>query len=269
MITINSNTKISAILKANPAALDAIISISPKFNKLRNPLLRKIMASRTSISMASKIGGCRVDDFFTLLEPLGFKTDRMKGEEDKSEEIEIPDFMKNISPENTIELDVRPVIDSGKDPFKMIMEKIGLLKNGMVLKLVNSFEPAPLIALLAGQGYETFTETVNENLVCTYFLKTGTPSTPLPQVNKNADDWYNVFNKYQEKIKTIDVRQMEMPKPMLAIMNELENLPKGNALFVYHKRIPVFLLPELAEQNFDYRIKEISDGDVNMLIFHK
>lgn len=58
-----------------------------------------------------------------------------------------------------------------------------------------------------------------------------------------------------------------MPLPMLTILEALENLPEDKALFVYHKRIPVFLLPELAERKFDYRIKEISDGEVHLLIF--
>lgn len=64
MMTINANTKIGAILKRHPAALDVIVGISPKFEKLRNPILRKLMAGRASIAMASKIGGCSVDVFF-------------------------------------------------------------------------------------------------------------------------------------------------------------------------------------------------------------
>jgi hypothetical protein len=51
-MTINANTKIAPILKQNANALEAIISISKKFEKLRNPLLRKVMAGRTTLSMA-------------------------------------------------------------------------------------------------------------------------------------------------------------------------------------------------------------------------
>jgi hypothetical protein len=69
---INADTKIAKILKQNPAALEAIISITPKFEKLRNPLLRKLMAGRTSIGMASKISGCKLDEFFKKLAPLVF-----------------------------------------------------------------------------------------------------------------------------------------------------------------------------------------------------
>ena len=74
-MTINANTKISALLKQHPDALEAIVSISPKFIKLRNPFLRKLMAGRTTIAMASRLGGCSVNDFFSRLQPLGFEID--------------------------------------------------------------------------------------------------------------------------------------------------------------------------------------------------
>ena len=73
---INPNTKIAALIKQNPEALEAIVSLSPKFEKLRNPLLRKVIGGRTTISMASKLGGCSVDNFFDKLQPLGFEIDR-------------------------------------------------------------------------------------------------------------------------------------------------------------------------------------------------
>jgi len=31
--------------------------------------------------------------------------------------------------------------------------------------------------------------------------------------------------------------------------------------------LPVFLLPELAERKFDYRVNEIAPGEVHLLIF--
>jgi hypothetical protein len=58
-----------------------------------------------------------------------------------------------------------------------------------------------------------------------------------------------------------------MPLPMHTILEALETLPLGKALFVYHKRIPVFLLPELEQQGFNYRIQEISDAEVHLLIY--
>ena len=51
---INAGTKIAAILKQNAAALDAIVAVNPKFEKLRNPILRKVMAGRSSCSGGSE-----------------------------------------------------------------------------------------------------------------------------------------------------------------------------------------------------------------------
>ncbi|MDE3143358.1 MAG: DUF1858 domain-containing protein, partial [Bacteroidota bacterium] len=142
MITINVNTKIDALLKQHPDALEAIVSLSPKFTKLRNPLLRKVMAARTSISMASKLGGCSVDDFFSKLKPLGFEIDKATVDADINDETKpIPSFMKNISADKIIELDVRPVFETGKDPLNIIMQSVKDFKAGCVLKIINSFEP--------------------------------------------------------------------------------------------------------------------------------
>lgn len=267
MKVINVNTKIGYLIKQNPKALDAITSISPKFNKLKNPLLRKLMAPRTSISMASKIGGCSVDDFFDKLEPLGFEVDRKAKLNESENASNIPEFMQNLSPDNTLELDVRAMLDAGEDPLNLIREKVRDMAANQVLKLINSFEPIPLIQLLEKQGYESYCNIEGEDLVYTYFHKGNKVKETQTNSQSGNEDWDAILSKFEGKLKEVNVRHLEMPMPMLTILDELDKLPEGQALFVFHKRIPVFLLPELQERNFDYRIKEISDGDVNLLIF--
>lgn len=263
---INANTRIAAILKQEPSALEAIISLSPKFNKLRNPLLRKLMASRTSLSMASRIGGCRVEDFFTLLEPHGFVADRSVTAEKEEGPGDLPAFMQSPG-KAVVELDVRPIIESGRDPFRDITGRLKELGAGEVLKLVNSFEPLPLIQVLGRQGYEYYVERIDENLVNTYFHKTATSGTVEKQSQPSGEDWERIMQRFGENVEQIDVRALEMPLPMMTILEALEKLPAEKALFVHHKRIPVFLLPELAERKFDYRIKEIGENEVHLLIF--
>jgi uncharacterized protein (DUF2249 family) len=264
---INANTKIGAILKHNPAALEAIVSISPKFEKLRNPLLRKLMAGRASVSMASKIGGCRIDDFFEKLKPLGFDADSSVAIVIEAKK-NVPVFIRSLTPEQVIILDVRPVLASGQDPLRIILEKIKTLESNQVLKIQNSFEPTPLMHLLEKQGFESYAHEVDANLVETYFYrKAGIQQWEAPRINDVTQNWDEVFVKLKDKLQVIDVRELEMPLPMLTILETLDKLPAENALFVYHKRIPVFLLPELTQRQFDYRIKEISDGEVHLLIF--
>lgn len=267
-MTIDANTKIGVLLKENPDSLEAIISISPKFNKLRNPVLRKLMAGRTSIEMASKIGECSVDNFFEKLEVLGFDINRKTTDKEEHAASEKPAFLKNLQPENMLELDVRPIIESGSDPLKLILGKLKSLQPGMVLKLINSFAPTPLIALLEKQGYESFTEEVSQDCTVTYFHQlNNAPPANIPSANKAQDRWEDILARFEKKTKTIDVRSLEMPLPLTTILDALNTLPSDYALFVYHKRIPVFLLPELVERKLDYRIKEINQSEVQLLIF--
>lgn len=267
MITINANTKIAALIKQHPDALETIISISPKFEKLRNPVLRKLMAGRASISMASKMSGCSLQTFYEKLKPLGFKMDENTTTVSEEKKL-VPHFMSTMQKDQVVELDVRPVITSGKDPLSIITQKVKTIKAGQVLKIINSFEPIPLMKLLEKQGFEVFADIINDDLVETYFYKKSEPTNNSLEPKSSAvNGWEQAVEKFTNKIQTIDVRQMEMPQPMITILEALDKLPEENALFVYHKRIPVFLLPELAERKFDYRIKEISDGEVQLLIF--
>jgi len=266
-MTITANTKIASILKHTPAALEAIISISPKFEKLRNPVLRKLMAGRTSVSMASKISGCSINDLFAKLKPLGFDIDAATSpaiEEKKK----LPAFISSIDPKKILELDVRPIIENGKDPLSIIIEKTKKIQKGEVLKIINSFEPTPLMLLLKKQGFESYADVINESLVETYFYKKEetADTVTIPHL-QDENSWDDIMQRFKDKMQTIDVRALEMPMPMLTILDALDKLPADIALFVYHKRIPIFLLPELTQRKFDFRIKEISDSEVHLLIF--
>ncbi len=54
---------------------------------------------------------------------------------------------------------------------------------------------------------------------------------------------------------------------MMTILEELDQLPADHALYVNHKRIPMFLLPELEDRKFEHRSWEIEEGNVKLLIF--
>lgn len=269
---INPNTKISHLLKENPAALDAIVSITPKFNKLKNPILRKLMAARTSIAMASKIGGCAIENFYEVLTPLGFEVDSSI-EEEKEARPNVPAFIMNINHELVHTLDVRPTIEAGKDPLKDIMKAVKGIPEGGALKLINSFEPTPLIKLLEQQGYKYFYDPIDGDTTETWFYKEDGGENGI-QLDTNAIDaarqgFEEMLQQFSENIVEIDVRQLQMPLPMQTILATLEDLPEGKALYVNHKRVPMFLLPELKDGGFDYRIKDIAEGDVKLLIFKK
>ncbi len=262
---INAHTTIGQVLRHNPGSLDAIISLSTRFRKLRNPVLRKLMAARTSIETAARMGGCTVNDFFDKLEPLGFTADRTEILSGKKSGL--PLFIRQLDKKKIEEMDVRGIISSGKDPLQPIMKKSSELKPGQVLKLVNTFEPVPLMRLLENKGFCSYADIISDDLVETYFYRKENAALKEEEELLSDESWDNIIQDYQGKIVYINVQQLEMPQPMMKILESLDALPGEHALFVYHKRVPVFLLPELRKRGFDFRIREIDPTEVHLLIF--
>jgi len=168
---INSNTKISVLIKANSLVIDALVSINANFSKLRNPFLRKLLAGRVNIGEACQVAGCKLEDFMAKMRELGFETDLATTlvSEPQSKTASPNSELKKL---DQLVLDVRPILANKQDPLKAIMEVLDTLKEGQCLKLLNTFEPVPLINLLSKKGFATYTERPEPELVITYFAKT-------------------------------------------------------------------------------------------------
>lgn len=265
---INEDTKISALISHNPKSIDAIVSISNNFDKLKIPILRKVLASRVSIKQAAKIGGSSVEMFYNKLIPLGFEVKEFK---EKSTIEKVSDALpfQDINETDVIELDVREVLKSGKDPFNMIMDSLAKLSNNSALKIINTFEPTPLISILSKKGYIHNTVVIKNQLVHTYFKKHIINPNDSEEIIADNDsvDITTILKSFGTNIKEIDVRLLAMPLPMAMILNELPTLPDDHVLFVHHKKIPKFLFPELAERGYQWRIQIISEDDVKLFIF--
>lgn len=269
---INEKTKISQLLKHHKDALETIVPLSPDFKKLRNPLLRRLMAARTTIKMAAKMGGCTPEDFYRVLQPLGFEHDvNAGGADEKIVQKPMPDYLKSKKPEQIVTMDVRQTIKDGEDPLRSIQKKVKELKPGEVLKIINSFEPVPLIELLGKQHYKTHTVFVADEEVETYFYKEDGSGGAEIQTGdaSNSADWEETLKRFEGNMQTVDVRALEMPGPMMTILETLESMPDGKALYVYHKRVPIFLLSELKDREYEYRIKDVQEGEVYLIIFKK
>lgn len=274
-MVINEKTKIAKIIKHNPKAMDAIITLSPDFKRLLNPVLRRLVAGRTSISMASKMGKVTPQDFFSVLEPLGFEIDTdSKEKEEERENKPMPDYLAALKPENIKVFDVRQLIAEGGDPLKSIQLKVKALNAGEALMVITDFNPVPLVRLLRNQGFECHQEFVDAQTINSYFYDTQQKEGEQKEVKVEKDistsgDWDQILSSFKGKLEEIDVRHLEMPGPMMAILEALEKLDNNKALFVNHKKIPVFLLSELKDRDYTYRIKDVQEGEVYLIIFHE
>ncbi|MCC5932409.1 MAG: DUF2249 domain-containing protein [Cyclobacteriaceae bacterium] len=270
-MNITPKTTIGAILKFRPEALESLVKLSPRFSKLKNPILRKLLAGRATVAMACDIGNCQPEEFFQALKSWGFTFDQKTINSTKMEESQSHEKLAMLASYEIVDLDVRPVLAGGTDPLHIILDKVNTLKKNQALKIINTFKPAPLITLLGKKGFEHTVKNPAPGLIETYFFKTDNfgdsdEITPL-KIDSDTSDWHVLYKKYQDKKTKIDVRGLQPPQPMTLILEKLENLPDDEALLVQHEKIPVFLLPELHNLNYSYQINEESENQVSILIY--
>lgn len=267
--SISPKTTIKELLEINKdQVIGALAALNKNFSRLKNPVLRNLFARRVTIADACKIAGCTIPDFMNCMMEIGF-TPEDTTVNDQSEltlETEI-----NNTCIDYVELDVRPLLAENKDPLKTILSHINNLKENQGLKLVNTFEPVPLINLLSAKGFTCNTVMPEPDLVVTYFCRPGIDlqkigdGSEIDQINNDFEEKLKQFS--QDHIKYLDVRDLEMPKPMMLILENSHNLKSGDLLFIYHKKKPVFLIPELEKLGLKYQFKDIAAGNVHMLIY--
>ncbi len=269
---INRNTRISTLINENKDTIDVISSINKNFLKLKNPILRKVLAPRVTVADAAKVGGVDLSVMIKKLEDIGFE---FEGSSEKNintvkKHTDNKDISQSNDLKNLVSLDVRPTIESGEDPFNIIMATVKKLHDDETLEVINSFEPIPLIRKLQSKGYESWTERPENGVVHTFFKmnKSKWIDDEVEQlVKKSTDNFDDQLELFGEQLKKIDVRQLEMPEPMVQILKEIETLKEGQALYVDHKKIPQFLLPELEARNFSILYKEIDCNHTKLLIY--
>lgn len=263
---VTRNTKISKILRENMDAIEVIATINKHFKKLKNPVLRRVLAPRVTVKDAAKIGNISTNTFLKHLEAAGFQV--VYEQEEASHQN--PDN-KNLTLDrkNVVLLDVRPIILAGNDPFADIMKAIKNLKKGQTLELINVFEPTPIIQILEEKGYKSWTEKIDSEEYHTYFSKQTNETTEDSVLESPIEEgsFEEKLLSYGENLREIDVQYLEMPEPMVTILKEIDQLPEGYVLLVHHKKVPQFLLPELKTRNYTWMHKEIGPRQTDLLIF--
>lgn len=254
---LNKNSNLKDIFKQNKNALNSIKNINGVLGKIPDSTFEKYANSGVNLSQLSLLGDTNTNDILIELEKIGFEVEldkKLTKKVEKEDKIEFDKSKLKV-------LDVRPTIASGEDPFKDIMQAIKVLKDDETLQIINVFVPIPLINVLEGKGFKSWSDTISDNEYHTFFTK---GKTSLKNEDFNTEEDKNIsfedkLKNFGENVKQIDVRHMEMPEPMVTILEEIENLPENFVLLVKHKKVPQFLLPELKTRNFKWMHKENSE----------
>jgi uncharacterized protein (DUF2249 family) len=165
-----------------------------------------------------------------------------------------------LIPDHVVELDVRPELRAGREPFSLIMDAVRRVPPGGALMLRTIFEPAPLYDVMKRRGFTHWTECRSpDDWVVWFFTEQPADSGSAALRDAPLDD-------LPEDAVVLDVRGLEPPEPMVRTLAALETLPAGATLVQINARVPQFLIPMLEERGFQYEVREQNPDLVRLFI---
>lgn len=163
-LIISPKTKVGELLSAYPELEPVLISMSPAFEKLRNPILRKTVAKVATIQQISVVGGISVDLIINRLR-------NELGQEAEQEDLhDGTDFIAEQplwfnEKKITARYDATPVINSGESPMSEILKIAQTLQSDEILELKTPFIPEPILDLLRKKNFKVYSIKDQENIL--------------------------------------------------------------------------------------------------------
>jgi len=166
---ITPETKLGKLLENYPQLEEELISISPTYSKLKNPILRKTVGKVASLRQVAEVGEIPIADLVNRLRKHVGNCEEFVPDNRQERNVEKPDWINSDQIAKT--LDARPIIETGGHPLEQVMKELVELENGKIYELITPFVPSPLLDVVRNKGYQVWTETAEDNSVRNYFIK--------------------------------------------------------------------------------------------------
>ena len=146
-----------------------------------------------------------------------------------------------------LDVDVRPTLRAGGEPFGEIMAAVNTLPPGKGLRLLATFKPVPLFSVLGSKGFTHEEREIGGGDWEVLFSPADSPAEPsAPAAPGDTGDW-------PDPARVMDNRDLDPPEPMVRILAATEEMQPGEVLDALLCREPMFLLPELAKRGHGWR----------------
>lgn len=148
-----------------------------------------------------------------------------------------------------LDVDVRPILRAGGEPFGAIMQALEALGPDQGLRLFATFKPVPLFSLMESRGFTHEARELDGGEWEVLFRP--------EQVDGGDEDVEPEFSTIEAAwpapTRYLDNRDLDPPEPMVRILSALETMREGESLSAVLCREPVFLFPELARRGHQWR----------------
>ena len=167
-------------------------------------------------------------------------------------------------------LDVRPILKAGGEPFPQIMQAIAKLQAGQGLRLLATFKPEPLYAVMKNKGYSHSDKALDGGDWEVVFTPSAIPAAAAKPATGSApaaatpgqDD----ATGWPEPRHKLDNRGLMPPEPMVITMEAVEGMESGEVLECLYDREPLLLYPELQSRGHFAHCEKLGPSEYRVLI---
>lgn len=155
-----------------------------------------------------------------------------------------------------VELDVRPILTAGGEPFGCIMETVASLKPGEGLRLLAPFRPVPLFGALGSKGFAHQDREIGGGDWEVLFTPTAGPAASPAEA---------VGGRWPTPLMHLDNRGLMPPESMVKVLGAVEAMQAGEVMEALLDREPTFLFPQLTQRGHEWQGGFDPDGTVYRL----
>jgi hypothetical protein len=167
--SITPDSKLGDLLERWPALEEALVALSPHFQALKNPVLRRTVAKIATLRQVSKVSGVPLGRLVDHLRAAAGLSPLAVTEEGAGAADSRPDWATASAA--TRSHDARQAIAGGQHPMPAVMQDLAQLQAEEVYELITPFVPAPLIDLAGGKGFAAHAVVEGPEIVRTYFRR--------------------------------------------------------------------------------------------------
>lgn len=167
--TLTPDSRLGELLERWPALEQALVALSPHFEALKNPVLRRTVAKIATLRQVSKVSGVPLGRLVDHLRAAAGLAPLEVAEEGAAATQPRPGWASHAAA--TRSHDARQAIASGQHPMPEVMRALAELRAAEVYELVTPFVPAPLIDMAKAKGFDAHAVAEGLEHVRTYFRR--------------------------------------------------------------------------------------------------
>ena len=241
-------TRVADALAARPELRELLPAFHPAFARLNHPVLGKVLPRLVNLEQAAAVAGVDPDALVEVCNLPGPPNHHSAHPSAHS----MADAPRRMDPPPpwpadsvVVEVDARPLLEAGKEPFAPIMAALRTAPPQAVVRILAPFEPAPLVALIGKRGWVPHVTWQGDCCVASFWRPPGGGEADA------AGEDLEVLRTERLQGDVLDVRGLEPPLPLQLVLSTVEQvLP----LTVLHEREPALLWPRLSERGLTWTV---------------